>query len=176
MEKRNELPVNIEIKARATHFQRQFALAEALADGPVQVLEQEDVFFHVVKGRLKLRIFSEQKGELIAYERPDQSGPKASSYRIFPTEAPLALKRLLAQSLEVRGIVKKRRNLFLIGETRVHLDQVDSLGAFIELEVVLAPGQNAEEGERIAHDLMRRLEIEPDTLIEQAYIDLIEAS
>lgn len=169
------MPVNIEIKARATHFERQYALAEALADGSVQLLLQEDVFFHVPMGRLKLRLFSDHDGELIAYERPDQSGPKSSHYRIFPTEDPLALKRVLTESLPIHGIVKKRRSLFLVGRTRIHLDEVESLGKFIELEVVLEEGMSPSQGRGIVNTLMVGLEIEAESLIDTAYIDLLEA-
>ncbi len=167
------MPANVEIKARARDFDRQRGLAEAMADGPVQVLNQEDVFYQSPRGRLKLRIFDERRGELIFYRRPDQVGPKTSEYYIHPTDRPGSLRQVLDLSLPQVGVVRKRRDVFLVGQTRLHFDQVEGLGRFLELEVVLRPGQAIAEGECVANELMARLEIERGDLIDTAYIDLI---
>jgi predicted adenylyl cyclase CyaB len=71
------------------------------------------------------------------------------------------------------GRVRKRRLLFLVGQTRVHIDTVERLGDFLELEVVLRPQQSQREGETIANDLMFKLGVSPDQLISCAYMDLI---
>jgi len=71
------------------------------------------------------------------------------------------------------GSVRKNRILFLVGRTRIHLDRIEGLGDFLELEVVLEEGERVEAGEAIARDLMQKLQILPDQLIEQAYIDLL---
>ena len=81
---------------------------------------------------------------------------------------------MLSAALDVRGVVRKRRSVYLVGQTRVHLDQVEGLGDFVELEVVLQPQQNSSDGVAIAHDLMRKLGILPSQLIDKAYIDLLE--
>ena len=73
------------------------------------------------------------------------------------------------------GRVRKKRVLFLAGQTRIHLDRVEGLGDFLELEVTLKDGQPAESGEAVAMDLMRKLGIEQDHLIEGAYVDLMTA-
>ncbi len=165
---------NVEIKARAGDFRKLMAVAERLSRTSGQLIEQEDTFFHVFKGRLKLRTFSPSEGELVYYEREDQRGPTESRYLIARTADPSALKETLAAALGVRGIVRKRRHLYLVGQTRIHLDEVDGLGHFIELEVVLDPGQDVREGQRIAEHLMAELEIEDDELLDKAYIDLVE--
>ena len=84
------------------------------------------------------------------------------------------LLEALSSVLSVRGIVAKRREVFLIGRTRVHLDRVENLGCFVELEVVLAPGEPVYEGHREAHNLLRSLEVPERALVAGAYIDLLE--
>ena len=88
--------------------------------------------------------------------------------------APDSLRNLLTQAFGIRGVVRKNRTLFLVGNTRVHLDEVEGLGSFMELEVVLGPEEGEAEGQAIAVDLMARLGIKESDLVEQAYIDLLE--
>jgi predicted adenylyl cyclase CyaB len=166
------MPSNIEIKARATAWDRQRHLAEQLSHSPAQRIIQEDVFFQVRAGRLKLRIFSPGEGELICYHRSDVSGPKQSDYSISRTADPAGLRTVLADALSIRGIVRKQRDLYLVGQTRIHFDDVEGLGRFIELEVVLQDNQTAEDGARIAEALMAALQIRSADLVEGAYIDL----
>ncbi|MGC8856455.1 MAG: class IV adenylate cyclase [Anaerolineae bacterium] len=168
------MPTNIEIKARARNFAEIRSRAETLSDVPVQMIAQEDTFFYTPRGRLKLRQLAPDRGQLVYYERADQSGPKRSDYRVFETNDPDGLKATLAMALGVRGVVKKTRYLYLIGQTRLHLDEVDGLGQFVELEVVLRPGQSEWEGQVIAEDLMRKLGVQAADLIEGAYMDLLE--
>ena len=75
---------------------------------------------------------------------------------------------------EIEGIVRKKRHLFLVGQTRIHIDEVEGLGSFLELEVVLQEGQEAEEGMAIATSLMDKLRVKKKDLVAGAYIDLIK--
>ncbi len=168
------MPSNIEIKARARDFADIRKRAEKLTDTPVKVMSQEDTFFTVPQGRLKLRVRNPEPAQLIYYERPDQGGPKRSDYQIFETGDPENLKLTLGRALAVRGVVRKTRYLYMVGQTRVHLDDVEHLGQFIELEVVMRPGQTDAEGQAIAQDLMSKLGVEPADLLEGAYMDIIE--
>lgn len=162
---------NVEIKARAGDLEEVERRVARIADeGPI-VLAQEDTFFPCAVGRLKLRKFDAASGELIGYTRPDAEGPKTSQYSLQPTGDPDGLRDLLAAALGVRGVVRKRRLLYLVGRTRVHLDRVEGLGDFVELEVVLEPGATVADGTREAHDLMAKLGI--DGQIPVAYIDLL---
>ncbi len=169
------MPTNIEIKARVDDLDALRARVLNLATSAPGILEQEDVLFDARQGRLKLRIFDSTRGELIAYERPDEAGPKASSYRIAPTDDPAALRAGLAASLGEIGVVVKRRELHMVGQTRVHLDEVEDLGSFMELEVVLGEDDTPEQGTAIAHTLMAQLGVSPSQLIEGAYFDLLQA-
>jgi predicted adenylyl cyclase CyaB len=168
------MPSNIEIKARARDFNEIRSRAESLADTPVQVIAQVDTFFAVSQGRLKLRVRNPDPAQLIYYERPNQDGPKRSDYQIFETRDPESLRLTLARALGVRGTVRKTRYLYLVGQTRVHLDDVEGLGQFMELEVVMRPGQADADGQAIARDLMSKLGVEQADLLEGAYMDLLE--
>lgn len=170
------MPSNIEVKARVRNFADIQVRTAALSDTPVEVIPQEDTFFHAPQGRLKLRVLSGEKGQLIYYTRPDQHGPKRSDYHISHTSDPENLKRVLELACGIRGIVRKTRYLYLVGQTRVHLDDVEELGQFMELEVVLREGQSDREGQAIAEDLMSRLGVEKDDLLQGAYMDLLESS
>ena len=145
-----------------------------MADHGPEIIHQEDVFFHGDNGRLKLRRFSDTAGELIFYQRPDGRKPLESRYSRSPTTDPDGITEVLSKSLGVRGVVKKTRTLYWSGQTRIHIDEVDGLGSFMELEVVLEPHQSTTEGTRIANHIMETLEIEENALIEVAYIDLLE--
>ncbi|MEM7360509.1 MAG: class IV adenylate cyclase [Pseudomonadota bacterium] len=166
---------NIEIKARAVNPARQRQLAADVSGSEPETLQQRDTFFNSPNGRLKLREFAQGAAQLIFYHRADQAGPKLSDYHITETDDAAGLKAILESAYGIRAVVSKVRELHLCGRTRIHLDSVEGLGEFIELEVVLEPGEDIHAGEKEAQSLMQRLEIEPDHLVEQAYVDLLEA-
>jgi predicted adenylyl cyclase CyaB len=167
------VPANIEIKARVKNISEFKSRAQALSNTPVEVIPQEDTFFNVPQGRLKLRVLAPDRGQLIYYQRADQGGPKRSDYHIALTSDPESLKHVLSLAYGIRGVVKKTRYLYLAGQTRIHVDDVDGLGQFMELEVVLREGQDDAEGQAIAEGLMSRLGVERTDLLEGAYMDLI---
>lgn len=165
---------NVEIKARVSDLGGLVRRASALAArGPV-VVEQTDTFFHCSRGRLKLREIHGAEAELIYYERADRHGPTESRFLRSRCGEPEALREALGRALGVRGSVRKRRTLFLVGRTRIHVDEVEGLGAFVELEVELQGSETEVEGAATARDLMHRLGIAPEDLVELAYIDLLE--
>jgi predicted adenylyl cyclase CyaB len=165
---------NVEIKARVADLTTVRSTAASMASGEGVVIEQTDVFFVVPRGRLKVRQFGDLSGELIAYDRQDAAGPKESVYTRVRCADAAALARALETVLPVRGRVRKRREVFIVGRTRVHLDDVQHLGSFVELEVVLDDHESLEEGRREAERLMNALAISPSMLVSGAYIDLLE--
>jgi predicted adenylyl cyclase CyaB len=172
----SDMKRNIEIKARIDNIEGLAAKVRELADkGPVELF-QDDTFFHCSSGRLKLRTLSSTEGQLIFYNRPDQAGPKESAYLISPTASPDTLREVLSRAYGETGRVRKQRTLFLIGRTRVHLDQVEGLGCFLELEVVLGEGEPSGNGESEALDLLGKLGISSSQLVEKAYVDLLKSS
>ncbi|MGJ0430161.1 class IV adenylate cyclase [Methylobacter sp.] len=164
---------NIEIKARIESIDSLLPIVAKIADeGPIEIL-QDDTFFSCPNGRLKLRAFSEHDGQLIFYQRQDSAGPKESFYVISPTSSPDTLRQALSLAYGESGRVRKHRTLFLTGRTRVHLDKVEKLGGFLELEVVLAEGESIEAGISVAHELLGKLAVSPHQLVEEAYVDLL---
>ena len=166
---------NIEIKARVADLAAVEARAAALADSGPTDIGQDDTFFACPVGRLKLRELAPDRGELIHYERPDEGGPKLSRYVIAPTTDPAALREALARAWGTTGRVRKHRRLYLAGRTRIHLDRVEGLGHFVELEVVLAPDDDLAGGEAEARCIMDALGVAEADLVEGAYVDLLAA-
>jgi adenylate cyclase class IV len=164
---------NIEIKARIDSVETLTAKAAALADRSPIEIAQDDTFFRCDTGRLKLRAFPDGTGELIYYRRANQLGPKESFYLVSPTSAPESLRESLSLAYGQVGRVRKVRTLFLVGRTRIHIDTVEQLGHFLELEIVLADDEPADAGIREARELMRSFDVEPHQLIEDAYVDLL---
>lgn len=170
------MPANIEIKAKISDIEVIRRKVEKIDIKETREIFQEDTFFKTDIGRLKLRTFSQGKGELIYYLRNDSAGPKRSDYKIYKTNDPISLKKILETSLGICGVVKKNRSLYIVGHTRIHLDKVENLGTFLELEVVLSNEQNENEGITIANGFMTKLGIDKKDLVDKAYIDLLETS
>jgi predicted adenylyl cyclase CyaB len=164
---------NIEIKARIESADAWVPKIAALAGADPIDIAQDDTFFRCDTARLKLRAFSGGTGELIYYRRADEYGPKESFYLRSPTPSPDSLRECLTLAYGQVGRVRKHRKLFLLGRTRVHLDEVERLGHFLELEVVLADDEPTEVGVREARELMEKLDIKPHQLIDEAYVDLL---
>jgi predicted adenylyl cyclase CyaB len=167
------MPSNIEIKAVLSNRAAAEAVAARLSGAPPQTFQQEDFFFHCDGARLKLRILQPNHGELIRYERDDIADACRSRYLIARTADPKILLDILTATLNRTGVVKKTRTLYFIGQTRVHLDRVEGLGEFLELEVVLQPSQSEREGENIAAALLADFGIDKQQVVGEAYIDLL---
>uniref|UniRef100_A0A8C6WTT6 Si:ch211-156b7.4 n=1 Tax=Neogobius melanostomus TaxID=47308 RepID=A0A8C6WTT6_9GOBI len=167
------MPSNVEIKATVSDPGKFAEKSSELSESEGAIIRQHDTFFNCSTGRLKLRDFMDGTGQLIFYERPDTDGPKLSRYSISPTNDPSTLRAVLSDALGVKGEVRKERRLFLIGQTRVHLDTVEGLGHYMELEVVMRPEQTVEEGQQVALNLMDQLGVSQESLVTGAYMDLI---
>ncbi len=145
-----------------------------------QQLRQVDTYFRVPNGRLKLREIENvndpacARAELIAYVRPDQASSRWSTYVV--TNIPLAGVGSLVASLDatIGTLVRvvKRRDLAMWDSTRVHLDTVDGLGAFIELETVV--DEQSDEAATAEHEhIVAALELDRWPLISSSYSDLL---
>jgi predicted adenylyl cyclase CyaB len=168
------MPRNIEIKARIDSVEALLPQALALAgSAAAERIAQDDTFFTVASGRLKLRQFEDGSAELIHYHRPDTLQAKASDYVRVPVPDAAALRTALARACGLRGRVVKTRRLVMVGRTRIHLDRVQGLGDFIELEVVLADGESDAHGVAEAEALMRALGLAAAPREAAAYLDLL---
>ena len=173
------MPQNIEIKVRTNSLARVRERAIAMADqGPFE-LSQIDYFFPVPNGRLKLRVENStqpgrsSKSELIAYQRPDEATARYSDYLLYATSEPNLLRESLGRALDVGPVVHKTRELFLVGRTRIHLDTVEQLGTFVEIEVVMQDGEAEVDGQQELNRLMNELGIESAEVMELAYADML---
>ena len=167
---------NVEIKAKIGEIEALIPIIASLAEtGPFNIL-QHDTFFNCPLGKLKLRAFSASSGELIFYQRPELNCPNLSIYQISTTTEPDSLRDALALAYGILGTVRKQRTLYLLGKTRIHLDRVDGLGDFLELEVVLEDLQTITYGESIALDLMAKIGVLPNQLIPTSYLELLSKS
>ena len=162
---------NIEIKARCNDLKLTRQRAEALGAKFAGVLNQIDTYFHVRHGRLKLRQINSDRTELIWYQRPQAEQARPSDYFVVPVSEPAAMLAALTAALGVRGTVGKRRDLLLWKNVRIHLDQVESLGTFIELEAVVSEADDDSVSRARIDELIRELAVE--NLIPVSYSDLL---
>ena len=167
---------NIEIKAYINNMEDAERIAATITEGtPPIKLYQIDTYFNVPRGRLKLRE-NERGGmasELIYYLRPNKSGPKTSDYLIIEVQNSAELKKLLTSALGIRVIVKKERTVFFFRNVRIHLDEIEKLGTFLEFEEVLAEGSSQPGQDDLIGQLMQRFSIKREDLIKGSYCDLI---
>jgi adenylate cyclase class IV len=170
------MPRNIEIKARIASIEALLPVAQALAGGTPELIAQDDSFFKVTHGRLKLREFADGSAELIHYARDNTAAAKASDYVRVPVPHPALLREALSRGLGLLGRVQKQRWLLLIGATRIHIDRVLGLGDFMELEVVLQNGQTDADGVLLAEKLMVQLGLSDAPRVAGAYLDLLQSS
>lgn len=167
------MPRNVEIKARCTQPKETLERVKQRCPDPPHELNQTDYFFDSPNGRLKLRVFPDQRGELIFYQRESTSDPKPSHYEIYHTTESRSLLQVLQQSLRAGVIVRKKRLLFMAGRTRVHYDWVEGLGCFLELEVVMRPDEAIIDAVQEAQGLMSDLGIPRENLVSDAYADML---
>lgn len=125
--------INIEIKARTTRTDeiRKFLLANGAHFKGTD--HQTDTYFNVPSGRLKLRE-GNIENNLIQYNRPDQSGPKQSDFRLVKIDDTEGLKKILSDAVGVKVIVRKKREIYFIENVKFHLDTLENVGSFVEIE------------------------------------------
>jgi len=167
---------NVELKAHDPDPAR--TLERALAAGAADhgLLRQRDTYFHVPHGRLKLREEEPGEAHLIAYERPDAAEVRLSSYRVVPVPDPAGLLAALEATNGIDVVVAKRRRLLLWETVRIHLDEVEGLGSFVELEAVADPASDLERERSQVALLCEALAIGDDALREGSYSDAVRAA
>jgi len=165
---------NIEIKARCRDLAAARKAASRLATRHLGIDHQVDTYFSTRSGRLKLRESSLSGGQLVPYLRADSAGPKRSDYRVIPVDDAPGLLRLLGAILGVHRIVRKEREIFLVENVRIHLDRVDRLGEFVELEAVFDGSAAAEAAQhREVERLMNELGVRAEDLVAMSYEGLL---
>ena len=135
---------------------------------------QGDTYFRVPRGRLKLRrIRGSPHSTLIYYDRPDRTESRYSEYHLAPVDDAEEVETLLGTALGTLVKVGKTRHLFSYGATRIHLDQVENLGCFVELETVIQ--YQTEEEARAEHELVKQtLGLDEREIVAVSYGDLLQ--
>ena len=167
---------NIEIKAFYKDLGKARRIAEKLGARYQGQDRQVDTYFKVPAGRFKMRESRRKGAELIPYRRPNSRGPKTSDYVLIPLPDPGKTKGILASLLGVDAVVKKQRELFLLGNVRIHLDRVQGLGEFLEFEAVFkkdTPRIREKEKAKV-EKLIRAFEIPPEDLLKFSYRELVK--
>lgn len=164
---------NIEIKARYPNQEKARKIANELKTEYVGIDHQVDTYFKTPKGRLKLRESSLSGAQLVPYIRPDQAGPKKSDYAVVPIQDPTLIKRLFSEIFGVEVVVDKQREIFLIDNVRVHIDNVTGLGNYFEFEAVYNTADNEKAEYDKVSELMKKFEISEEALEHGSYKELL---
>lgn len=165
---------NVELKARLLDLDAARCVAVSIATQHLGTQHQIDTYFHCRQGRLKLRQINGLSAQLIAYSRPDAEEPKTSDYRLVPVANPETLKAALAAALGVQIVVDKRREIYLVDNVRIHLDEVSGLGQFLEFEAVLGPDVDEVAGQAQLAQLAEKFAIRPADRLAGSYADLLD--
>lgn len=166
------MPQNLEIKARIKSISKAYEVANSFDTQFVDELHQCDTYFVVPKGRLKLREINSMHAELIFYLRDESLNLRNSNYQIYSVSEPAKLRSFLEVVFGVKGIVRKRRSVYLFDSSRIHIDIVEDLGPFIEFEVPIKRDIN--DAKKKMKYLIDRFAVQESDLIKGSYADLIE--
>lgn len=166
--------LNVEIKARSQRLDDIRGWLQAQGADYRGVDQQVDTYFQVPEGRLKLRVGNIERS-LIFYQRPDQTGPKPSQVHLYhPEGPPEALRALLMAALEPWCEVRKRREIYFLDNVKFHLDEVEGLGTFVEIEAIDADGSLGEAYlQRQCAHYLEAFAIKAEDLLAHSYSDLL---
>ena len=165
--------LSIEIKARTTDPDRIRAILQDQSAEFVGEDHQRDTYFRARHGRLKLRE-GEIENSLIHYQREISSAPKRSDVTLYHPEPGTALKTILTEALGVDIIVEKRREIYFIENVKFHIDDIDGLGRFVEIEAIDNDGIHGVEHLRSqCREYLELFDVQPDDLIAESYSDML---
>lgn len=164
---------NVELKARVADHERSERVCEEIGAESRGVLLQRDTYFEAANGRLKLREEEGSPAQLISYRRPDSAEPRSSRFRLVEVADPDGLRQMLAETLGVRAVVAKRRRLCIWQGVRIHLDEVEQLGAFIEFEAPVQTGDGPGAARAQVEKLRKAFGIADADLVSGSYVDFV---
>jgi adenylate cyclase, class 2 len=166
---------NVEIKAelRDPALARQILIAPGIGATWILQLRQTDTYYKVPAGRLKKRECPGEPTEYIFYDRSDKPAARLSHFKIY-SEAQAA-ERFGTTPLPVMVVVPKIRDLYMLGNVRIHLDQVENLGWFVELEALVSPQHSVAACHQVIADLRAKLAPVLGETIAVGYSDLLLA-
>jgi adenylate cyclase, class 2 len=167
------MPKNYEFKARSTRNDvlSQLLLAQnALFQG---IDFQQDTYFNVENGRLKLRE-GNIENQLIHYIRPNDPSAKISEVELCASPPDSNLKVLLTKALGVKVIVRKTRQIYFIDNVKFHLDEVEGLGQFMEIEAIDRDDSRSVESLKAQCDYYQSLlGVNAEDIVALSYSDML---
>lgn len=168
------MPINVEIKAKCQdqdNVRRILKNNNAIFKGTDH---QIDTYFVVPNGRLKLRQGSIENN-LIHYNRPNQSGPKTSEVSLYACPESEDLHQVLSKALGVKVVVDKKREIYFINNVKFHLDNVEKLGTFVEIEAIDTDGSiSAQRLHEQCTFYLNLFGVDEKDLITHSYSDLLK--
>jgi adenylate cyclase, class 2 len=162
---------NVELKAELRDLGVARAICRAAGASFILAFDQTDTYFRVPHGRLKKRDTTDEPSEYIFYERPNRAGPKLSQFTIYSEEQ--ALERFGRLPLPVWVTVRKRRELWMHANVRIHLDTVEGLGTFLEFEALVSRDHSIARCQEAVAQLKARFQPVLGELIDCGYSDLL---
>jgi predicted adenylyl cyclase CyaB len=162
---------NIECKASDPDPPASLEVCRALGAQDRGIISQRDTYFAVAHGGLKLREEQPGRPHLVQFERASEPQQRESRYRIVEVGDGEALCAALAATIGILGVVVKRRHLLLWQSVRIHLDEVEQLGTFVELEAVAPPESDLAHEHRLVAELRDALGITDDRLVARGYAE-----
>jgi homotetrameric cytidine deaminase len=164
---------NVELKSRDPDPAGTLGRALALGATDHGEIEQRDTYFGGARGRLKLREQTPGDDELVAYHRPDDTEAQVSEYTRVAAPDAQALRDALDSAYGTTVVVAKRRRLLIWSDVRIHLDEVEGLGTYLELEAVAPEDSDLSAEQAKIATLRKTLEIDDEDLIASSYSDLL---
>ncbi len=164
---------NIELKIGISNFRNIEKLLKRIGAKEEGLLVQKDTYYNSKNNRLKIREINGNEFQLIGYNRPDKESEKMCDYSLLNLDKKQAtsLKKILKDSFGEKVVVKKKRNLWIYKNTRIHLDTVGNLGRFLELETVVREGVNNARKEY--KEVVDLLELDGYKKYKKSYSDLL---
>ncbi|MEC9004710.1 MAG: class IV adenylate cyclase [Planctomycetota bacterium] len=169
------LACNVELKARLASAVKAHQVARELATAPVEQQFQLDTYFSCQHGRLKLREIDHQRGQLIWYQRADRAMARESHYRLVEIADPETLRRALGDALGVSGKVEKQRTIYWFENVRIHVDEVVSLGDFLEFEAIITDMDSRKAAEAKLQGLSEAFSLRANDLLTMSYGDMVNS-
>jgi predicted adenylyl cyclase CyaB len=162
---------NLEIKARFENLKKLEKLLQKIGARKTETMHQIDTYFHVPKGRLKLRELAKNSAYLVYYERSDKTTKRFSNYYTYDINDQKKFKELFERVLGVKVTIDKKRLLYMYKNARIHVDIVKNLGTFMEIEVEVKKGNK--QAKNLMEEILQHLKIPKSDFIKESYSDLI---
>lgn len=165
---------NIELKIRMDNFKKVIFLLHKIKAFDIGEIIQCDTYYNHSDGRLKIREINNRDAEVIFYQRPDIEKSKISKYEITPIIFSQLdnFKNDLKSKYGEEVVVFKKRQLWIYKNTRIHLDSVDYLGNFLELETIVGD-RKIQKAMREHKDIIDLLKLSEYEKINTSYSNLL---